>query len=145
MIAILVMGLGLLGFAMLQTMSVRYTKSAQDRTKASNLAYELVDLMRSQRSQASYYNTITYDSFDGATSADGVCTFPTGSTTAAAATPAKNITRWRCALRNALPTGSAQVQIGSTGLVTVSVKWTDAYWAQNTDDQSTTFTVRSSL
>ena len=38
MIAILVLGVGLLGFALLQTMSVRFTKSAQQRTVATTLA-----------------------------------------------------------------------------------------------------------
>lgn len=141
MIAVLIMGLGLLGFAMLQTMSVRYTKSAQDRTKASNLAYELVDMMRSQRSQASYYNTVTYASFSGLTSS-GDCDYPTDTT---AATPTANITRWRCELRNAFPDGAAQVVLANDGTVNVSVRWTDAYWDTTTANQATTFTVTSRL
>lgn len=142
MITVLIMGLGLLGFAMLQTMSVRYTKSALDRTKASNLAYELVDMMRSQRAQASYYNTVTYNSFTSLGAATGDCTYPTGST---AATPTANITRWRCELRNAFPDGDAQVAIAEAGEVTVTVRWTDAYWESDSTKQKTSFTIRSSL
>ena len=71
MVAVLVMAIGLLGFALLQTMNVRFTKSAQQRTIATNLAYELVDVMRSQRSQASFYNGITYGSFSGVATPTG--------------------------------------------------------------------------
>ncbi len=142
MITVLIMGLGLLGFAMLQTMSVRYTKSALDRTKASNLAYELVDMMRSQRSQASYYNTVTYSSFTSLPTSTGDCVYPTGTT---ASTPTANITRWRCELRNAFPDGDAQVELGAAGAVTVTVRWTDAYWDSNSSAQKTSFSIQSSL
>ena len=49
MVAVLVLGIGLLGFALLQTMTLRFTQSANYRTQATNLAYDLLDQMRANR------------------------------------------------------------------------------------------------
>ena len=53
LIALLVLAFGLLGLAFMQTLNLRYTKSAQQRTQAVNLASELLDTMRANRSQLS--------------------------------------------------------------------------------------------
>ena len=55
MVAVLVLGVGLLGFALLQTMSVRFTQSANQRTQATNLAYDMLDQMRANRIAAGQY------------------------------------------------------------------------------------------
>ncbi len=49
MISVLILGFGLLGFALLQTMSVRFSQSSNQRTQATNLSYELLDQMRGNR------------------------------------------------------------------------------------------------
>jgi len=139
MIAILVLAFGLLGFALLQTMNVRFTKSAQQRTVATNLAYELVDVMRSQRSQASFYNGITYASFSGVTTPTGGCA------RASAATPAANITRWKCEVRKALPGGDADVKLLADGRVTVMVRWGDANWQTDAAKVNSSVSVSSRL
>lgn len=133
MIAILVMGVGLLGFALLQTMNVRFTKSAQQRTVATALAYEVIDMMRTQRSDAGLgaYNQIKFTSFGSVV--PGNCSRP------AAATTAANITRWKCEVRTALPDGVAQVALAADGNVTVDVRWGDAHWSENAADVNTTF------
>lgn len=125
LIAILVLAFGLLGFALLQTMNVRFTKSAQQRTVATNLAYELVDMMRMQKSLASYYNTISFGSFASVVPPVGGCP------RAAAATPSVNVAQWRCQVRAALPEGEADVTLLADGDLTVEVRWGDANW--NTD------------
>lgn len=139
MIAVLVLGIGLLGFALLQTMNVRFTKSAQQRTVATALAYEVIDMMRMQRSDAGLgaYNQITYASFGAL--APGACDRPT------AATTASNITRWKCEIRNALPDGAAEVDLSADGNVTVNVRWGDAQWSEDADDVNTTFALVSRL
>lgn len=139
MIAILVLAFGLLGFALLQTMNVRFTKSAQQRTVATNLAYELVDVMRSQRSQGSFYNGITYTSFAGVTTPAGGCA------RVAAATPAANITRWKCEVRKALPGGEADVKLLADGQVSVVVRWGDANWETDTGKINSSVSVSSRL
>ncbi|MCD9029780.1 type IV pilus modification protein PilV [Luteimonas sp. BDR2-5] len=55
MVAVLVLGVGLLGFAFLQTANVRFTQSAAYRTQATNFAYELLDQMRANRVSAPEY------------------------------------------------------------------------------------------
>jgi type IV pilus assembly protein PilV len=133
MVAILVLGVGLLGFAMLQTMNVRFTKSAQQRTVATALAYEVIDMMRIQRSDAGLgaYNQITFGSFGSVV--PGSCARP------AAASTSANITRWKCEVRTALPDGVAQVVLGANGEVTVDVRWGDAHWSEDAADVNTTF------
>jgi type IV pilus assembly protein PilV len=139
LIAILVLAFGLLGFALLQTMNVRFTKSAQQRTVATNLAYELVDLMRIQRSLGSYYNGITVASF-------GTVTVPTGGCArAAAAPPSVNIDRWKCEVRAALPDGVADVDLAADGTVVVMVRWGDANWDQDSSRRDSSVTIRSRL
>lgn len=139
MVAILVLAFGLLGFALLQTMNVRFTKSAQQRTIATNLAYELVDVMRSQRSQASFYNGITYGSFSGVATPTGGCA------RVSAATPAANITRWKCEVRKALPGGDAEVKLLANGQVTVVVRWGDANWQEDASKIDSSVSVESRL
>ncbi len=138
LIAILVLAFGLLGFALLQTMNVRFTKSAQQRTVATNLAYELVDIMRSQRSQASFYNAIKFASFPVAVPADGCVR-------AITATPTANIDRWKCEVVSALPGGTADVNLEADGVVTVIVNWGDANWDPDPADRQSSVTVSSRL
>jgi len=139
MIAILVLAFGLLGFALLQTMNVRFTKSAQQRTIATNLAYELVDIMRTQRSQGSFYNGITFASFSGVATPTGGCP------RVVATTPAANITRWKCEVRKALPGGDAQVTLSPNGQLQVEVRWGDANWSQDASAVNSSVTVESRL
>lgn len=60
LISILVLGLGLLGLAMLQITNLRLTQSANSRTLAANLAYEIMDDIRANRIYAvNYAGTIS--------------------------------------------------------------------------------------
>jgi len=137
MIAVLVLGVGLLGFAMLQTMSVRYTKSAQNRTVATNLSYELVDLIRTQRNGASYYNNIKAGSFADVTG--GNCALVQDTS------PANNVTRWKCKLRTAFPDGTANVVLGVNGDLNITIEWSDAYWEEDAGKQKTSFNVKTRI
>jgi type IV pilus assembly protein PilV len=139
MIAVLILGFGLLAFGLLQTMNVRFTKSAQQRTIASNLAYEVVDLMRTQRTDSGLYaySAIDYASF--ASVAEGDCE------TKADASIANNIARWKCQVKNSLPEGAAQVQLESDGKVTVTVRWGDAPWETEAAKKNASFTLESRI
>ncbi|MEH6415414.1 type IV pilus modification protein PilV [Pseudomonas sp. CGJS7] len=55
LISLLVMAVGLLGLAMLQVTNLRLTQSANNRTVANNLAYEMMDNIRSNRLNAANY------------------------------------------------------------------------------------------
>lgn len=132
LIAILVLGFGLLGFALLQTMNVRYVQSANYRTQATNLSYELLDQIRINRVAASefvgdYTATVTN------------CDPPTGI----------NISKdsfmgdWRCRMGKALGEGATATVAQNGAVVTVSVSWGDERW--RADAEETTFTARTRL
>ena len=53
MVAVLVLSVGLLGMAALQGVSMRNNQSANHRTQATNLAYELIDIARSYKGYTS--------------------------------------------------------------------------------------------
>lgn len=139
MVAILVLGVGLLGFAMLQTMNLRFTQSANYRTQATNLAYDLLDQMRANRNVANQYVAA---SFAPAAIADTACSRPIG----ALATVAANITRWQCQVARTLgPSASAGVTFVNGGDVTVTIAWGDQRWDQVSPNATTAFVVRSRL
>jgi len=125
LIALLVLALGLLGLAFLQVLNVRYTNSAEHRTMATNLATEVVDMMRSNPRHMVLYNRLTEASFAAyAVPATGCSAVGDD-----AATALKNLDRWRCDVKSQLPDGRGSVVVvgndaaGYTATVTVS--WVD--------------------
>lgn len=130
MIAILVMAVGLLGFALLQTMSVRFTQSSNQRTQATNLAYDMLDQIRANRLAAPQYA----GDYDGS---DSDCDLGTE------VTPAAYKDQWQCRLQRALGGGASANVAYDAGRVTVSITWNDQRW--NTDQSDETFTVESRL
>lgn len=121
LIAILVLAFGLLGFALLQTMSVRFAQSSNYRTQATNLAYDMLDQMRSNRLLAAQY---TGASFTGG--AGGNCAAVTG-----AITIQNNITRWQCQVRTALGDEAAANITYANGVATVAIRWNDQRWEKD--------------
>ena len=117
LIALLVLAVGLLGLALTQTMSLRYTKSAEQRTKAVTLANSILDSMRSNRTELTAY-AVTETQFS-AVNASGGCD---GSL---AMNATANLQRWMCEVRESLgpdATGSITLD-GST--VNVRIRWNE--------------------
>lgn len=139
MIALVVLALGLLGFALLQTMNLRYTQSANYRTVATNLAYDLLDQMRANRLSADEYNAATFAVGDAPVGA--ACTRHLG--TPAIAGTNGIIERWQCQVVEALgDQASAGVQYDRvSGLATVVINWSDRV----TSDPHTSFEVETYL
>lgn len=131
LIALVILGVGLLGLALLQTMNLRYTQSANQRTMAVNLASELLDTMRANRSLISIYEM-------DQTAFDSVAAHPdTGCAMEGEMTAGKNVARWKCEVREALgPDAWARVDVGTdpvNPVVTVTVHWTEANMPALTD------------
>ncbi len=132
LIAILVLGVGLLGFALLQTMNVRYVQSANYRTQATNLSYELLDQIRINRVAA-----VLYVGDYAASTTE--CNPPTG----------KDIDQtafmkdWRCRLGKALGDNASATVTRNNDVVTVRVTWGDERWSADADD--TTFSASTRL
>lgn len=140
LVAMLILAFGLLGFALLQTMSLRFTQSANYRTEAVNLGYDILDQMRSNRFQAAAYAGAAGASFDEGEVDGSACNRPVG-----AVSIADNIARWQCQVVEALgDTAAAQVTLVN-GLATVTVSWGDQRWDEDNPDASTSFTLSSRL
>lgn len=122
LIALVVLAVGLLGLALLQTMNLRYTKSAQQRTQAINLASELLDTIRANRSELTAYEAITTTSFPV------VVPQPGGCATSAVLTSANNIARWQCEVNETLgPEATAEVIFEpATNVISVRVIWDES-------------------
>lgn len=129
MIAVLIMGIGLLGFAMLQTMSVRFAQSANHRSQATNLAYDMLDQMRTNRIAATQY-------------AGAYAGTATGCAPTAAVNAAAFRTVWQCRLQTSLGAGSTANVTYAAGVATVSITWGDERWTAN---PNRTFVVGSRL
>lgn len=136
LIAIVVLAIGLLGFALLQTMNLRYTQSANSRTIATNLAYSLLDQMRTNRlSAASYAATADIAVNElSATTCNDIGTDAVSS----------GVNNWKCQVFNALgPSAVAVVDYDAAGMVSIQLSWGER--AATTGESTTSFIVRSQL
>ena len=120
LIALVVLAFGLLGLALLQTMNLRYTKSANQRTQAVNLSGELLDMMRSNRSELAAYEIAETD-------LSGVTVLPGGCATKAALGAASNVDRWKCEVREALGADARVKVVTSTApAIEINVQWAES-------------------
>lgn len=123
MVAILVMAIGLLGFALMLAMGLRFSQAANQRTQATNLAHDLLDQMRVNRIMRNYYVAAGFA--PGSVTGCVTGARPTGTVGVQA-----NITRWQCQVVRTLgPGASANVAIAGS-VVTVSINWQEARWTE---------------
>ncbi len=118
LITLLVLAIGLLGLAALQGVSLQAGQVALNRTQATNLAYEIIDHARANRSQVAISGSLPNAAFFD---------------TRAAAL---------------LPGGAVAVAItngGGAGIVTVTVTWLDDRTAADADDQQGEFVFTSRI
>ncbi len=121
MIAVLVLGIGLLGFALLQTMNVRFAQSANQRTQATNLSYEMLDQMRTNRIAAANYS-------------GNYTATATGCAPTAGVNPAAYRIVWQCRLQSELGAGSTATVTYAGGVATVNITWGDERWNDANND-----------
>jgi len=121
LVAVLVMGIGLLGVAAMQATALRNNQSALERTQATIQTYSILDAMRAnrQRALAGDYNMVR------------TCTVPaTGGTLAL-----KDIHAWFTDMQNAHSMGNTAcasiVQNGNQFVVTVD--WDDSRASNDTE------------
>ena len=127
LVALLVLAIGLLGLASLQSNGLRMNQSAYLRTQASILAYDIVDRMRANASQA------TADAYVVSTGT------VSGTACASACTPAQitttDLVQWKAQLAAQLPGGDGSISSPGADRYTVNVIWTDR------DGVNTTFSL----
>lgn len=140
MIAMVIFSIGLLGLAGLMAQSTRFTNSAQYRTQATYLAYDILDRMRANPSQAKN-PTLNYNNSYGNTALGTSTCYNTTCSLAELATA--DLDQWLYAVQNTLPDGDGQVTLPNPGtnvVFVIYIKWNDPASAA-----PTTFTLRSEL
>lgn len=118
MIAILVLAVGLLGFALLQTMNVRFTQSANYRSQATNLSYEMLDQIRLNRINGAQY----VGNYPPAEAGCEPWAIGVG------LTADKYRDAWSCRLRAALGDNAAAVVARVGDHYIVDISWNDERW-----------------
>lgn len=138
LIAVLVLGFGLLGFALLQTMSVRFVQGANNRTRATTLAYDLTEQMRANRHHAAWYAAASFA--PGSQTAAAVCQPPTGE-----AAIARKIAAWQCQVVKALGDDAGAQVTYTDGAVQIAITWGDQRWDPDDPDRATTFSLETRI
>ncbi len=130
LVTILIIGIGLLGLAGMQTVSMQYNHSSYLRTTANNLAYDIADRMRSNRSEAVDGERYNIDFGTLSSNLGGVA--------------GDDLNEWFDALNTSLPDGEARIRVRSDGRAIIEIRWLDGRDAREEDD-TTTFTLRTRL
>ncbi len=117
MIALIVLSIGILGLATLQTASLNFNNGASQRTQATVLAYDMADKMRANRpaAQAGAYDIAFEDPAPA-------CAAPSTAGTVAE----QDISAWRMALACRLPQATGSIARAGTQ-VTLTVQWDDSH------------------
>jgi len=161
LIAVIVLAIGLLGLASLQSQSLQFNFSAYQRSQANILAYDIIDRVRANRtaSMAGSYNLALGAGPVSATDCQNA-----GANCTAGDMANFDLTQWVCGLGNwnddatcqgmgiegPLAEGDGSVVItplaGGRGQITVTISWVDDRTLDAGDPNRTvTFTVSSVL
>lgn len=102
LISIVILSVGLLGYAGLQTLSMKNNTSALHRSQATILAYDIVDRIRANRPNMANYNVAL----------GAVGTYP-------------DVISWKNNVAATLPDGKGAVAIDLNGIATITIQWDD--------------------
>lgn len=120
LIAVLVLSLGLLGLAALQSVGLRSNHSAYHRSQATQLGYDIIDRMRTNKDKASTYDIRTDDA---ATDPSPDCTEESCNTDELADYE-KN--KWKQQISDILPSGNGAIDCTTSSPVCIiTVVWDD--------------------
>lgn len=114
LVAVLVMAIGLLGIAALQTTALQFTRGAYYRSQATTLAYDIADRMRANR-EAALGGDYDADFADPAPT----CGDPKGDTVAEL-----DVSAWHSAIACLLPAGNGRIEV-EDGFATISIRWNE--------------------
>ena len=136
LVALLVLSIGLLGLAALQTTSLKYNTDSYVRTQATLLAYDIVDRMRLNSSEAVTGGTYNVPTTAAATTirsnysscVSSSCACDTSSCNATSLAT-YDLGQWYDKINATLPgsTGAnlPTISIDSSKMVTISMRWTE--------------------
>ena len=132
LVALVVLAIGLLGIAALYLNSLQAGRTAIYRTEAVNLAADLADRIRMNRTAQAAYAT----AFTDTAAAVPACSTTGGCTAAQLATT--DLANWKAAIGNLLPGGQGQVVVtapvgaGEPATYAITLRWTEVGDAQVT-------------
>lgn len=109
LVTMVVMALGLLGYAGLQMASLKNSASAYQRSQATILAYDMIDRMRANRIQA----------------VGGIYNIAMGASPGGAGIAGADLLDWKTLVENALPGGDASINVDGTGNTLITIQWAD--------------------
>ena len=120
LVAVLVMGVGLLGIAAMQATALRNNQSALERTQATIQTYSILDAMRANRDAA----------LAGGYDMARTCTAPTANGTLAQ----RDIIAWFAGMQDAMgTTGTCGTVVRNGNQFTITVDWDDSRASDNTE------------
>lgn len=111
LVSIIILSIGLLGLAGLQTASLTQNHSANFRSTATVMAYSILDSMRANRIEAGAgsYNHALEDSAPASGTLSG-----------------QDVGNWLNELALRLPEGSGSINVDANNRVTVLIQWDDS-------------------
>lgn len=140
LVAVVVLALGLIGLAALQTTGLANNQSAYNRSQASQLAYDMADRIRSNSDSAPNYVTATANGVirscpNGTTNPCTACT-TTGTECNSATMVTKDVFEWTNALSATLPSGVGQVsrENPAEDVYTIVISWNDTKVSSGAND-----------
>ena len=136
LIALLVLSIGLLGLAALQTQALKFNQGAFLRTHATTLAYDILDRMRANRDQAS--STNSYITAAG-TGIPAMTTNCEASDCSPSDMAEYDLNKWKAALQARLPNGDGTISV-SGSIFTITTQWDS-----RDDGNNVTLTIRSEI
>lgn len=133
LIALLVLSIGLLGLAALQTTGLRSNQMASMRTLATQFTYDITDRMRSNpvgvaNGEYVVSRTTTPSSTIAPWTGGGISL--------------TDLTEWRANITNRLPNGASEISVCDTGTVPACAEVTHVvtvYWNEERDPSTATF------
>jgi len=115
LVAIVILSIGLLGLAGLQTAGLKSNQSASFRSTASMMAYSMLDSMRANQVSAgdgSYNHALSED--DPAAPGEDEIEMP------------GDVEAWLDELKSRLPAGSGAINVDGNNKVTITIQWDDS-------------------
>ena len=118
LISVLVLAFGLLGLAGMQTLTVKNNLIAEHRSRASLIAYDLIDRMKTNGSSAGNY--VSTFMLPTAAANQAGCLTLAGCTSAQMAQ--HDLFEWNQTIINTLPAGTGSVTLAVT-TYTITINW----------------------
>ena len=144
LIAVLVISIGLLGMAGLQTTGIQQSHNSYLKTQASMLAYDMAERMRSNLQGVNAGNYDAVDSMDSPVSSAPGC-IGSGTACSATETASYDIYQWtnngeEGSIASLLPSGYGMIAENG-GVFTITVLWDEARTGATGTDCGTDYTV----